>query len=159
VAPFHSPFLAPLAHLLWRSRRPGFLRVSLFLLVPYVGPWQRPAWIMWMEYSLLEISHRFPSSFGCWASMQKSDMGMDDIEFPFPVWKVILLVHTYPCQTPARPSPLNGTSPSSRLMMLEWYWTMSVRVTWPRVGGTGAPPDGRILNQGSLKRFFPKLTL
>jgi hypothetical protein len=28
-----------------------------------------------VERSLLGVSHRFPSSFGCWDSMQKSDMG------------------------------------------------------------------------------------
>jgi hypothetical protein len=27
------------------------------------------------------------------------------------------------------------------------------------LGGSGVPPDGRILNQGSLKGFFTKLTL
>jgi hypothetical protein len=35
--------------------------------------------------------------------------------------------------------------------------TMAVLVTCPRLGGSGAPPDGRILNQGSLKGFFTKI--
>jgi hypothetical protein len=59
-------------------------------------------------------------------------------------------------KTPARSSPLNGTSPSLRRMRSE-YWSMAVWVTWPGLGGIGAPPNGRILYQGSLKGFLPQI--
>jgi hypothetical protein len=36
---------------------------------------------------------------------------------------------------------------------------MAVGVMCPRLGGSEAPPDGRILNQGYIKGFFTKLTL
>jgi hypothetical protein len=39
----------------------------------------------------------------------------------------------------------------------EGYWSMVVLVMCPRLGGSKAPPEGRILNQGSLKRLFTKI--